>query len=195
VDDRRKRAVQGVREHAREALKDHRVAHEGHLGKRSWLLRAPANQYWLAEVVVLTGPRLLIHGDVSEVLFARYSGEYDEILDWAASSNIDYLASKVLFPDHERFDDELAFYDVQQMLADQQAEPDHAEHERDKLAEFVEDFRSYSYDQREMLEAVADAGMDVQDFTRVGMAVDPAIVFAQEVLLKLKELRPALFGG
>lgn len=184
----RKKREQQIRTAAKEAYKEHRIERvvmgvDGLWGNH-WLLKRPSTTMYLAEVVVLYGPRLLVHGDIPDVLFARFSGKYEEILSWVASSELDYLSSKVLTESH-KFDAELAKQDLQDMLEECKGE-DYEECWK-KQIEHVIDLFDLDNTEYGLMNAY-DGLAGYEEFSSVGQVVNSDIIWCQEMVRRLLEL-------
>jgi hypothetical protein len=195
--EKRKEREQQIRGYARHDYQNHVVAKEcggpdpftwGH----HWVVRNPTSTNYLGEVVLLYGPRVLVHGDCPDVLFARYSGGCEDILLWVANSEIDYLSRKVL-TQKEEYDVDIAEQDLQDILDDWRKDKDMGGDDRmHELENLVENAHYLVCDQQELAHAVDTAGFDPEEFTHVGSVVCSDIIWAQEMVKKLLELIPPI---
>lgn len=67
--------------------------------------------YW-AEVARLAGARLIVHGDIAPVLFQSSTYHPTELVEWAATSDLEYLAGKVIAGAQYTTDDTVAIADL-----------------------------------------------------------------------------------
>ncbi len=186
----RKERIEDIRKMARESYKDHVITEQfgvrmKGLWGQHWVVRNTSSIIHLGEIVVLYGPRLIVHGDIPDVLFGHFGGTYDEIVEWVAESQLDYLADKVLTEGHE-FDADMAEHDLKEMLE----EVKNGEYDESWKGQIEQVLDLFQYDQTEQgLYAATDGLAGYEEFNGVGRVVNSDIIWAQEMVRKLQELR------
>jgi len=94
------RSVQDHHEHmfelATAAFAEHRIVkNEGPLpDPNRWHIRREGTSMYWVEIVHLFGGRLLVHGDIQEVLWKGGPAGWRESIDWVANSDISYAWEK-----------------------------------------------------------------------------------------------------
>lgn len=155
-------------------------------GLHSWYLRQPKTSTYQTEVRVLRFGRLLVHGDLPLVIFGGYSGGVKGILEWAAYSSLDYIASKVLTKPTHEFDTDIAKGDLKDML-EEAKKPDYD----GAWAEFLENelIPGMEHDCTEFhLQQLTEFANDYEEYVNVGQVVSSDIIWAQMVLRRLIDL-------
>jgi hypothetical protein len=180
-----------IREMCQSSYKDHVIRRQtpgGIQWGKSWIVARPDSSNYLAEVVVCYGPRLLIHGDIPDVLFGGFHGEYSQILDWVANSDVNYIATKTLTHKTD-YESEIAEDDLNQLLAQWIQEGD-KDKEIVALKDIIEE-GVWSESKDALITRVYsdyDGVLDVDDFYSVGNVVHHDIIQTQELAKKLMEL-------
>jgi hypothetical protein len=177
-------------------LKDHVIRSVKRVeGYHFWVIGRPDTSFWCAEVGVLYGgTRLLVHGDVDEVLLAGFyppQGELDRvgaILRWGANSQASYLCEKALFPQGKEWDWEVAVEDLRREHREAcelgGADSPYAV----MLGELAEALAEEPQPREWLLREAFDLQCDMESFHSIGCVVHHSIIMAQEVLKKLLAL-------
>ena len=178
-----------------EEFKDHVLERLcGERSHRLWQLGRPGTSDYFAEVAILYGgKRLLVHGDVDEVLLWGYTPpegctEDLAIVKWAAQGQAEYIASKALFPKDDEWDHDVAIADLGCMHQEQSGATGWASLDAMTLRALSRELDADRLGHEWLMHAAAARGIDTEDVSHVGMCVHHSILMAQEVLKKLLAL-------
>ncbi len=173
---------------ASEAYAEHRLVRTG---DDRWLIRGTDAFYW-AEVVVLAGNRLLVHGDVEAVLFKGSQGDGPlGLVSWIARSGIDYLSGKIEADSEqrERFEWDVFQSDIEAYLDELCEDSCESEEAARKEAEVLRGVLSFPHeDERAIKEHLYDQGVDPETFGRWGRVTVPRLYYAQAAVARLHVL-------
>ena len=82
------------------------------------VISRPQNIVFYTEIVMGSFGTLFVHGDGPNIAFCSYRNSYGftDLIDWAASSSLDYLKSKISMGHGNVYDEDLATKEIESFL-------------------------------------------------------------------------------
>jgi hypothetical protein len=192
--DPRTAREQRLRENYDSCLTKHVIRRELHDGRyHLWRIAEPGTSIYSAEVVILyEGSRLLVHGDVDEVLLGGFSPpegvtHHGAVLGWACAHPA-YIAEKALFPKGREWDEVVALHDLGRMHDMAVESCGSSSPESHNLTVAMELIRHEHHGQEWLREQADEFHLDGEDLRHIGMCVSHSILMAQAVVSRLCEL-------